>query len=326
MSFIARTSIARPLFRSALRQAPVAASLLQRRQVASTVSGRPGSQSLPHAAQNIKEEVGNTAGDLARSLGGGALNVGAITGEAGFAGVTGAVASTVPKPVMAFGLAGALPYLGTSLSTLYLARQAGNAAASIVSGVDPSMMLAALDSCLNVQVTYGAVLLSFLGALHWGMEFAGYGGHHGAKRLMLGAAPVLVAWPTLMLEPTTAIVAQWLAFTALWGADHRVTAWGWTPKWYSQYRFYLSILIGTCMIGTLAGNAYFGPVAGHSFATTDLERMRNERHRLRKENAGEIKGDIEALPAQEESDSFVMIRKKPEEDKPEVKKADGGKS
>ena len=29
----------------------------------------------------------------------------------------------------------------------------------------------------NLQLTYGAVILSFLGALHWGFEFAGYGGH-----------------------------------------------------------------------------------------------------------------------------------------------------
>jgi hypothetical protein len=28
-----------------------------------------------------------------------------------------------------------------------------------------------------IQVGYGAVLLSFLGAIHWGLEFAGMGGH-----------------------------------------------------------------------------------------------------------------------------------------------------
>lgn len=40
---------------------------------------------------------------------------------------------------------------------------------------------------------------------------------------MLGAAPVLYAWPTLLLEPTSAIIAQWVGFTALWGLDQYVS-------------------------------------------------------------------------------------------------------
>jgi len=67
-----------------------------------------------------------------------------------------------------------------------------------------------------------------LGALHWGMEFAGYGGQKGYSRLMLGAAPVLFAWPTLMLQPTMALVTQWAGFTALWWADSTVTTLGWS--------------------------------------------------------------------------------------------------
>lgn len=43
-------------------------------------------------------------------------------------GVTDAVARSVPQPYIFFGLAGALPYLGSSLTTIYLARQAGEAA------------------------------------------------------------------------------------------------------------------------------------------------------------------------------------------------------
>jgi hypothetical protein len=102
---------------------------------------------------------------------------------------------------MIFGLAGALPYLGTSGFTVYLANQAGEAASGALSSIDQSQALQLLDQALNIQVTYGAVMLSFLGALHWGMEFAGYGGHKGSKRLLLGAAPVLVGWSTLALDP-----------------------------------------------------------------------------------------------------------------------------
>ena len=62
------------------------------------------------------------------------------------------------------------------------------------------------------------------------MEFAGYGGHKGYARLFLGAAPVLYGWPTLMLEPTTVLIVQWVGFTGLWWADLKATNAGWSKN------------------------------------------------------------------------------------------------
>jgi hypothetical protein len=59
------------------------------------------------------------------------------------------------------------------------------------------------------------------------MEFAGLGGHKGYSRLALGAAPVIYAWPTLALEPTMALIVQWVGFTGLWYADLKATSAGW---------------------------------------------------------------------------------------------------
>lgn len=79
--------------------------------------------------------------------------------------------------------AGGLPYLGASITTVYLAKQAGLAATGI--GMDPGYAATLLNEALNLyvaqfdlnipllivlscsQVTYGAVMLSFLGAMHW---------------------------------------------------------------------------------------------------------------------------------------------------------------
>jgi len=123
---------------------------------------------------------------------------------------------------------GGLPYVATSGTTVYLAYQAGLAATGAVTTVDVGVLHTLLDQALNVQVTYGAVMLSFLGALHWGMEFAGLGGYKGYARLALGAAPVLFAWPTLALQPMTALITQWVGFTGLWWADSKVTGLGWS--------------------------------------------------------------------------------------------------
>lgn len=43
---------------------------IQKRGEASSVAGRPGSQTPAHAAQNIKEEVGHAASDLAKTIAG----------------------------------------------------------------------------------------------------------------------------------------------------------------------------------------------------------------------------------------------------------------
>ncbi|TDL21588.1 hypothetical protein BD410DRAFT_898912 [Rickenella mellea] len=285
-----------------------------RRGTASSVSGRPASQTPSHAAQNIKEEVGGAASDFAKSIAGANFNVDAVKPiNETFLGITSAVASEVPRPVFLFGLAGGLPYIGAAGTTIYLARQAGLAAAGVEIGMDPGVALTVLDQALTVQVTYGAVMLSFLGALHWGMEFSSYGGSKGYKRLFLGAAPVLYAWPTLVLDPTTALIAQWVGFTGLWWADMRATNAGWTPKWYSQYRFYLSVLVGTCIIGSLAGTSYWGPVAGHGIVTHDLELIRAERMKHAVERSGVIDGPVEAVSAGEDADAYVLIRKRKSE-------------
>ncbi|KAF9789811.1 hypothetical protein BJ322DRAFT_558728 [Thelephora terrestris] len=299
---------------------PLAAvSIFQhRRSVASSVGSRPASQNLKHAALNIREEVGNSAADAARSIAGGNLATDYLPPgkNSSFIGVTKTIAGAVPTPYLVFGLAGALPYLGTSATVIYLANQASLAAQGVLSNIDPGVALTLLDRALSIQVTYGAVMLSFLGALHWGMEFSGLGGYHGYRRLMLGAVPIIVAWPTLAMGPTTALMVQWLGFTGLWYADVKATAAGWAPKWYSQYRFYLSLLVGTCIIGTLAGISYYGPVAGHGLLSHDLQMIQNERRRRRPETSGTVSGDIEAVSTGETGDSYVQIRKKhkPEEE------------
>lgn len=54
-------------------------------------------------------------------------------------------------------------------------------------------------------------------------------------RLMLGAAPVVFGWSTLALDPMSALIAQWVGFTAMWWADLRVTGAGWSE--YIQAHF-----------------------------------------------------------------------------------------
>jgi hypothetical protein len=105
----------------------------------------------------------------------------------------------------------------------------------------------------NIQVQFGAVLLSFLGAIHWGFEFSKFGGEIGNRRYVLGLLPIICAWPTLLLDPQMALVAQWSAYVGTWFIDLKATTAGWAPRWYSSYRFGLTLAVGTSIIVTLAG-------------------------------------------------------------------------
>ena len=49
----------------------------------------------------------------------------------------------------------------------------------------------------------------------------------GYARLALGTAPMLVAWPTLAMQPMMALMVQWAGFTGLWYADSKATMAGW---------------------------------------------------------------------------------------------------
>jgi hypothetical protein len=44
------------------------------RAAVNQVTNKPGSQTIEHAATNVREEFGNSAADIARSIAGGTLN------------------------------------------------------------------------------------------------------------------------------------------------------------------------------------------------------------------------------------------------------------
>ncbi|ODM22991.1 hypothetical protein SI65_00580 [Aspergillus cristatus] len=160
----------------------------------------------------------------------------------------------VPKEAMYLGMAGVIPYLATSLQTVYLSYEINRANTTgdglLFSGDTAELLLHLLEP---IQVGYGAVILSFLGAIHWGLEWAGYGGKVGYKRYAAGVVAPAVAWPTLLLPVEHALISQFLAFTFLYYSDARAAARGHAPSWYGMYRFVLTFVVGASIVATLIG-------------------------------------------------------------------------
>ncbi len=95
---------------------------------------------------------------------------------------------------------------------------------------------------------YGAVILSFLGGVQWGvamsLEPAGSAGFRG--RLLLSMVPSLIAWPALLLHPFT---AAWLLVAGFLvvrlheaGRDSRELL----PHWYQTLRTLLTVVVLAC--------------------------------------------------------------------------------
>ncbi|KAI1492226.1 hypothetical protein F5X96DRAFT_627849 [Biscogniauxia mediterranea] len=173
--------------------------------------------------------------------------------------------SSVPKEPYYLGLAGTLPYLATSVSTVYLSwnlntewPSTSNFVNHILMSHDTARQL--LDTIEPLQLGYGAIIISFLGAIHWGLEYAEKAPSPDRTRFRYGMgvlAPVL-AWPTLLMPVEFALTAQFAAFVALYFADSRATVRGWTPSWYSTYRFVLTAVVGLAIVISLIGRAKVG--------------------------------------------------------------------
>ncbi|PWW77266.1 hypothetical protein C7212DRAFT_294022 [Tuber magnatum] len=209
----------------------------------------------------------------------------------------------VPKEIYYLGLGGTLPYVGIAASTLYLAWDINYAHHNGIGYlVSPEMARQVLDFAEPLQVGLGAVILSFLGAVHWGLEMAEYGGKHGYRRFALSILAPALAWPTTFLPFDYALITQFLGFTGMYFADSTATGWGWAPPWYMTYRFILTFVVGASIVATLVGRGQIGDevseVPGPASYLQDLrdsqwENLQKEederRRKLRKQEAEEKK-------------------------------------
>lgn len=128
-------------------------------------------------------------------------------------------ATPIPPLARPLGFAGLIPFAGLAVLSL-----AGVAWA-------PGAILA-----------YGATILAFLGAVHWGFALRALPGeeHAGAARLVLGVVPSLIAWVALLLPLAAGlwVVAAGIVATAM--VETAAARRGLVPAGYLRLRWWLS--------------------------------------------------------------------------------------
>lgn len=133
---------------------------------------------------------------------------------------------TTACPVPAYprwlGATGVLPFIGLALLTW-------------VSGSHQAMTAKAI-------LAYGAVILSFVGALHWGLAMSAQTLRRSdGGRLYVGSVvPALLAWAALLLPPVWAVAILLIGLWGHYAQDRRLARVMALPDWYLPLRLALT--------------------------------------------------------------------------------------
>jgi Protein of unknown function (DUF3429) len=102
---------------------------------------------------------------------------------------------------------------------------------------------------------YGAVILSFMGGVQWGLAVAASPAANDWRRYGLSVIPALVAWGGLWIGGTTSLYLLMAGFAALLAYDLWTVQQGEAPAWYGRLRSALTATVVIC----LAAVAVWGP-------------------------------------------------------------------
>ena len=129
-----------------------------------------------------------------------------------------------------FGYAGALPFVLFMLLSF---------------GMDEARHVQALSF---VQLSYGAMILSFLGGVHWGQAIPS----NNAKQISFAMVPTiacfaLMIW-TFVIDPVLPLFAMAGLFWIVFLADKKLMPLDFIPEGYFKFRKRLAIIVSSTLI------------------------------------------------------------------------------
>ena len=96
---------------------------------------------------------------------------------------------------------------------------------------------------------YGAIILSFIGALHWGlaMSLPELSERQRSARFTWSVVPALIAWPAVLFSPPLAAPLLVFGFIAHYLQDRRLARQAKLADWYLPLRLRLSSVAVICL-------------------------------------------------------------------------------
>ena len=114
---------------------------------------------------------------------------------------------------------------------------------------------------LDLLLAYGAVILSFVGALHWGFAMVHPDTAGQPMNGMYGwsVMPSLLGWVALLVQPAAGATLLIASFLVQYRQDLRLSRVLTLPAWYVPLRLQLTVVACLC----LATLYFLGPGAAH---------------------------------------------------------------
>lgn len=145
-------------------------------------------------------------------------------------------AASVPSAAAWLGGLGIVPFAGLSLATPFA-----------TDGLKAQLLFALL--------AYGAIILSFLGGIHWGLAIGAVLQSDNTlwRRIALSILPSLVAWAALLAPSSIGFLVLAAAFVAMLLVDIRASRVNEVPAWYPKLRWPLSCgAVAALLLGTFS--------------------------------------------------------------------------
>jgi|GEM_PF-31745 len=167
-------------------------------------------------------------------------------------GVAGSSNKKIPGPARVLGIGGLIPFI------------IGAAALWWVPG-------AWRADALRLLLLYSAVILSFVGAVHWGRALSQRNQSDSALWLpmSLSVVPALVAWGSFVLPPMQTIAAMLAAFIGQYFIDVSLIRGERALVWYRSLRRGLTLVVSVCLVAAALALATRPPTVVTPAAATD---------------------------------------------------------
>lgn len=137
-----------------------------------------------------------------------------------------ALRKDVPQAAFVLGFLGAVPFVGLALL-------------GVLGGPLGDWARVAL-------LAYGAVILSFMGGVHWGWAMAA--DEPSYARLGTSVLPSLLGWAGLLVGGTPGFIILAVSFAALLWLDLQAIAEGRAAPWYRSLRWPLTVIVVASLI------------------------------------------------------------------------------
>lgn len=135
----------------------------------------------------------------------------------------------IPTPARWLGFGGLLPFGAAAVGGLMIS--------------DPVLH----ELSLRALLAYGAVILSFLGGVRWGLAIVPTASASLATSLAISVLPPLLGWAALLLPPAGGLFALAIGFAGMLILDTQLPQ---APCWYRRLRMPLSLgALGALVLG-----------------------------------------------------------------------------